>query len=273
MKITDDLLFNDDDTPVPFVSSPNVGQGLQREFLIIHFTAGQSAQESINWLCNPRARASAHLVISREGEVTQLVRFNKVAWHAGASEWMGRSGLNKFSLGIELDNAGKLHRVGTTWRTWCEAVIPDDEVLEAIHKNETQPAGWHTFTALQIQSALDASSLLVSQYGLKDVLGHDDIAPGRKVDPGPAFPMDSFRSKVMGRQEGEPPTLVTSTTLNIRRGPGTEFETIAVGPLAPDTPVRVLKAEGVWYQVDVMKTDGGAPDIVGWVHSRFLKSG
>lgn len=271
MKIKQYLLYNDDDTPIPFVASPNVGGALQPEYLVIHFTAGRSIQSSIDWFCRPQAKASAHLVVGRDGSITQLVPFNKVAWHAGVSHWARRDGLNQFSFGIELDNAGKLHREGDTWRAWFGGEVPQQEVIEAVHKNETQSAGWQTYTENQIQNSLEVSNLLAREYDLKDVVGHEDIAPGRKVDPGPAFPMNSFRAKVMGREGSESGVFRTTATLNIRSGPGTEFKAIPGSPLVPDTPVRVLEEQSPWCRVDVLRTNRRVSDMVGWVHSRFLR--
>jgi UDP-N-acetylglucosamine:LPS N-acetylglucosamine transferase len=80
------------------------------------------------------------------------------------------------------------------WLSWLKDEYDDSEVIEAVHKHETEPRGWHTFTPEQIAAALEVSKLLVNHYNLRDVVGHDDIAPGRKLDPGPAFPMESFRA-------------------------------------------------------------------------------
>ena len=71
-------------------------------------------------------------------------------------------------------------------------------MIEAQHKAEARPTGWHAFTEAQL-SAAAAARVLHDRYGFIDILGHDDIAPGRKVDPGPAFPMASFTTQVMGR--------------------------------------------------------------------------
>ena len=151
---------------------------------------------------------SAHLVISRDGSITQLVPFDKIAWHAGRSAWKGFINLNRYSFGIELDNAGFLTRhsfppvyggdrggkEANRWLSWFKDEYDDSEVIEAIHKHETKPRGWHIFTPEQIAAALEVSKLLVNHYNLRDVVGHDDIAPGRKIDPGPAFPMEDFRA-------------------------------------------------------------------------------
>ena len=270
MKIKQHLLYQDDDTPIPFIPSPNTDGELRAEFLVVHFTAGRSAESSLAWFKNPLAKASAHLVIARDGSITQLVPFNKVAWHAGVSHWAGRDGLNQFSLGCELENPGKLTHVSNKWLAWFGGEVPADEVLQATHKNETQPAGWQIYTEPQIQSAVVACNLLVREYGLKDVVGHEDIAPGRKVDPGPAFPMNNFRSMVMGREDSQSDLFRTTTTVNIRSGPGTEFKTIPGSPLSPDTPVRVLQRDDPWVRVDVLKPGPQRLERVGWVHSRFL---
>ena len=84
--------------------------------VVIHYTAGRSAKSSADYLCRNDIKASAHLVIGREGEIFQLVPFDTVSWHAGKSEFGGRTSLNKYSIGIELDNAGPLDKVGTEYR-------------------------------------------------------------------------------------------------------------------------------------------------------------
>jgi N-acetylmuramoyl-L-alanine amidase len=76
--------------------------------------------------------------------------------------------------------------------------VPAREVIEAQHKSEPHSTGWHAFPEAQL-SAAAAARALPDRYGFIDILGHDDIAPGRKVDPGPAFPMASFATQVMGR--------------------------------------------------------------------------
>src|SRR5882672_10600458 len=97
----------------PFKPSANHGRGFAAGFpdaLIIHFTAGASAESSAAWLCNPQAKASAHVVVARDGSIIQLVPFDTVAWHAGASSYGGRSGYNQYSIGIETDYPGRLTR-------------------------------------------------------------------------------------------------------------------------------------------------------------------
>lgn len=198
MKIINHRLCHDEGTPYPFVPSPNVGKGtLDPQYLVMHYTAGESAQSSISWLANPKAKASAHLVVGRDGSITQQVPFDRIAWHAGASSWKGRSGLNPVSIGIELDNAGFVGGKPGAYVAFG-ARIPDSAVLVATHRNETAPRAWARFPEVQLAAARQVARLLVQTYGLREILGHDDIAPARKQDPGPAFPMERFRAEVMG---------------------------------------------------------------------------
>jgi len=254
-----------------FIRSPNVGGPLEPKYLVIHYTAGRNADESVRWLSNAGAGASAHLVIGRDGTVTQLVPFDRVAWHAGISSWEGLRGLNRHSIGIELDNAGRLEQKGGRWCAWFGNPYPDDEVMEAAHKHETRACGWHTYTPEQIESALEVSAMLIRKYDLLDVVGHEDIAPGRKSDPGPAFPMGSFRARLLGRSADRPVRFETTTFLNVREGPGTAHPKLAAGPLPPGTAVQVLDAHGSWRLVDVEGEVSGDNDVQGWVHGGFLR--
>lgn len=272
MLLLDHRVHRTEKNAFDFVPSPNLGGALTPEYLVMHYTAGRTARESIDWLANRRARASAHVVIDRDGEITQMVPFDRVAWHAGQSAWEGRVGLNRWSIGIELDNAGRLIRRNGQWWHWTGSKRYDDkEVLEAVHRNETGPSGWHTYTPEQLESALELASVLVAEYGLRDVVGHDDISPGRKSDPGPAFPMGSFRARVLGREEDEIPVYRTTVALNIRTGAGAQFPTLPQSPLPEGTRVEVLTAEGSWRMVDVLDRVGEDIDVQGWVHSRYLE--
>ena len=274
MKIQNHRLIADDGTPIRYVETPNKGGLMTPEFLIMHYTAGSSAEGSVSWMCNPAAKAAAQLVIGRDGSLTQLAPFNRVTWHAGKSEWEGRSGLNGFSIGIELDNAGKLERVGSRWiSAVSKRAYPDDDVLVANHKHDrpgTPPIGWHEYSEVQLEVAAQVGLLLMEKYSLKDVLGHEDIAPGRKSDPGPAFPMGSFRARLIGRADDEVEHYITTSALNVRTGPGTEFAALPGSPLPSGTRVALLEQQGLWWRVDVLDTINGVMDLVGWCHSRYL---
>ena len=271
MKIKNHRLYLDDNTQVPYKPSPNRGGKIDPRFLVMHFTAGRNFESSLAWLTNPLAKASAHIIIGRDGKITQMVPFNVKAWHAGQSSWLNLTGMNNHSIGIELDNAGKLQRFGGDWLAWFGEVYQNNEVLEATHKFEDDPAGWHTFPSIQIETAVKVAATIVNHYELEDIIGHDDVAPYRKVDPGPAFPLASFRSKVMGRAEDlEMAFEVTASFLNIRIGPDSEFEKLDFGPLPKGTIVRVLSSFEAWKFVEVEDVVEGTCDGRGWVHGKFL---
>ena len=169
-----------------------------RRFLVMHFTSGASAQSSIDFWRTPAARgASAHIVIDRDGTVFQCRPFNRTCGHAGRSSWTwgGREfvGLNSCSIGIELANAGDSAREdGTAFsRFQCPA-----GVIMARHPHGGPVTAWERYPDVQLRAALDVAGALVIRYNLDDVVGHEDIAPARKNDPGPAFPMAQFRGSL-----------------------------------------------------------------------------
>lgn len=273
MKIVKHLLFGNDGKPVRFVATPNksglYGTGFPK-YLIMHYTAATTAQSAINWFANKEAKASAHLLIGRDGTVTQFAPFNSITWHAGDSQWSGLNGLNKYSIGIELVNAGRLQKTAGNWVCAVDKkVVPDNEVMIARHKNDQSDAAWQTYTDIQLEVSIEIAALLVKTYQMADVLGHEDISPFRKSDPGPAFPMSSFRSRVMGRKNNLLNIYNTSTEVNIRSGAGTQFDFVA-DPLPANTKVQVLKREGNWSFVEVMEKVHGLNDVEGWVFSKYL---
>jgi len=251
MHITQgDLLAEDDGTPVALDFSPNFHTGLQPKYLIIHYTAGSNAEGAIQWLKNPQVkdpdkRVSAHLVISRTGEITQLVPFNQIAWHAGFSYWEDFVSMNRYSIGIELDNDGALKRDPTgRWVTQGGQTYPDSELLVATHRKNFKENAWKTFPDVQIQAALRAAHAIIDHYKMIDVLGHEDLHIA-KVDPGPAFPMPWFRQQLFGREEPIFRRFTAVRPLRIYEDVGGVPPRLpprmAVSPLASDTPVKVIK--------------------------------
>ncbi len=200
MRIEKHLLVSEAGDTVEFRKSPNQSTPMSPIYLVIHYTAGTNLEGAVSWFQSAEARASAHVVISRDGKIVQMVPFNKRAWHAGKSTWGNLEGMNQYSIGIELVNAGKLRRrADGKWVNWANNVIAEEEVTEAVHTSESNAAGWHEYTEAQIDAAIKVAALLNVTYMFTDILGHEDISPGRKVDPGPLFPMNSFRSIVLGR--------------------------------------------------------------------------
>ena len=166
--------------------------------IIIHYTAGNSGESAANWLADASSKVSAHVVIDRSGKIYQVIPFHKVAWHAGQSAYGGRTGFNDFSIGIELDNAGYLQRSGGDYVSTSGHRYTPDEVIEARHRQEAASRFWHTYTPEQLYACRDLCFALIEAYpDISQILGHDEIAPGRKQDPGPAFPMDDFRNYIL----------------------------------------------------------------------------
>jgi N-acetylmuramoyl-L-alanine amidase len=172
-----------------------------RRLLVIHFTSGAAAQSSIDyWRSREAKGACAHLIIDRDGTIFQCRPFNRTAAHAGASSWWDpkskkrRTGCNAFSIGIELANAGDgVEGSLATPLAFGKYPCPAG-AIEARHKNGGPLTLWEKFRGAQLRSCFAAALALFERYHLDDVRGHDEIAPKRKNDPGPAFPMTELRA-------------------------------------------------------------------------------
>ena len=130
----------------------------------------QSEIESIKRLKNPKSKVSCHYLINRKGNIIQMVHENKIAWHAGNSKWKNISNLNTTSLGIELVNKG-------------------------------EKFGYENFPNLQVKSLILLCKFFKTKYKIKkeNFLGHSDIAPLRKTDPGEKFPWKQLSDHNLGR--------------------------------------------------------------------------
>lgn len=143
--------------PAIWHPSPNFGprrDGLTPTLVVLHYTAMHDAAAALDRLCDPAAEVSAHYLIGGDGTIWHLVDEAMRAWHAGAGEWAGQGDINSRSIGIELDNAGT--------HPFAEPQIAALEGLlqEILQRHAIRPQG---------------------------VIGHSDMAPGRKTDPGPRF--------------------------------------------------------------------------------------
>jgi N-acetylmuramoyl-L-alanine amidase len=198
MDITSDHLF--EDANLAIIDGGN--QMPVRRLLVIHFTSGMSAQSSIDFWNSPQARgASAHIIIDCDGTLFQCRPFDRIAGHAGVSRWKDptngiRRGCNAFSIGIELANAGDsvsgtVDKPLAFGKHRCEA-----GAIRAKHKNGGPIKLWEKYAQAQLDACFAAAKALVERYNLDDVCGHEDIAPERKNDPGPAFPMKDLRELV-----------------------------------------------------------------------------
>ncbi len=267
MKINNDhLIVGDNVTQMDCPKNKEKFAPGNLDTIVIHYTAGRSAESSANFLAGP-VKASAHMVIGREGEIYQLVPFDTVSWHAGDSFYRNRKWLNKYSIGIELDNAGVLTKVGSEYQAWFGKKYQANEAVFATHRNETSPKYWHTYTEQQIDKCRQVCEMLIEKYKLNTILGHEEISPGRKQDPGPAFPLDKFRDNLLTQNRSDEPNLidkegvVTANLLNIREDAGVNFRKVA-RPLTRGTKVKVIEERNGWFKVETM--------VEGWVGKGFI---
>lgn len=159
------------------------------KYIVLHGTDGYSADSSALYLARPEVKASAHLVVGRDGKVFQLVDFATQAWHAGVSMYEGHSGLNALSAGIELDNVGRLSRKGDGYYTWFGTRCPVAEVAVCHTVRGTEY--WQAYTGEQLRVLEEICRLLTVTYPIRRIVRHSDIT-SRKADPGPAFPYEMF---------------------------------------------------------------------------------
>ena len=177
--------------------SPNLNpETFKPDTIVMHYTAGSTAEGAVCHLCDLEKEVSAHLVVSRDLRIFQLIPFNIPAWHSGVSKWNDRTSLNQYSIGIEIDNAGKLDFIEGKFISWFEKEYPENEVVKLKHVNREQEEYWHKYNQEQIELLQEISKILIKKYEIKELLGHDEIAPDRKIDPGPAFPIKDFKKLV-----------------------------------------------------------------------------
>ena len=129
------------------------------KFIIIHYTGMKKESDAIKRLCDPKSKVSSHYFIRNDGKVLNLVPDLYNAWHAGISYWNNHHSLNRYSIGIEINNPG--------------------------HDNT-----YKKFSSKQINSLIKLLRYLKKRYRIRknNVLGHSDISPNRKKDPGEKFP-------------------------------------------------------------------------------------
>lgn len=265
-----------DGKAVEFLKSPYIGGNLPRptRVLVIHFTYGGTGRSSAEWFRSAdNPGSSAHVVVDRDGSVFQCVDLNRVAWHAGRSRWGSLVGLNNHALSIELANWGFLKKSGDGWVSYTGVKISDPFL--AVHRNGNPdkspgPIGWEPYPEPQVQAAAAVAKALVAEYGIDEIVGHDDISPDRKWDPGPAFDMDHFRLLTLGGQgdDGDIRLKVLAPDgLNLRKGPGIQFDAVQLLPTG--TVVEPIQRDGNWLSISVIGPNG-QPTATGWVHAKYL---
>lgn len=152
--------------------SPNHGEradGCRPDMIVLHYTGMPSAEGALAWLCSEQSEVSSHYFVHEDGRVLQLVPEARRAWHAGKSHWKGDTDINSRSIGIEIVNAG-------------------------------HPGGLPDFPQAQIAAVVELCRNCGERWGIvpERILGHSDVAPIRKVDPGEKFPWDRLFASGVG---------------------------------------------------------------------------
>jgi N-acetylmuramoyl-L-alanine amidase len=137
--------------------------------LIFHYTGMKSGEDSLSRMCDSAAEVSTHYFVDENGTITQLVDEEKRAWHAGASFWAGETDINGQSIGIELQNPG---------HEWGYREFPEQQIKSLV--------------------GLATDILIRHEIPARNVLGHSDIAPERKQDPGELFPWQRLAAMNVG---------------------------------------------------------------------------
>ncbi|MCB1364654.1 MAG: N-acetylmuramoyl-L-alanine amidase [Rhodobacteraceae bacterium] len=158
--------------PVRWCPSPSFGarrNGLKPSLIVLHYTAMADAHAALDRLCDGGAGVSAHYLIGSDGTIWQMVKEDARAWHAGAGEWAGMDDINSRSIGIELDNRGD-----------------------------------HPFSEPQMAALEGLMPAIMDRWGIgaRGVIGHSDVAPGRKRDPGPRFDWARLARRGLARPAG-----------------------------------------------------------------------
>jgi N-acetylmuramoyl-L-alanine amidase len=250
---------------VDFIQSPNGGDVITPSFLVMHYTAGYNGKSAIDTFLRRDSKVSAHLVLDRDGKVTQMMPFNKKAWHAGPSKFQGVEMLNGHAIGFEFVNIGWLKKSANGFVDPYGSAISaskfEDYVIGKNARVGHDDLYWPVYTQAQIDAGLEIATLLIAQYPIKGICTHEEIdTRGWKVDPGPAFPLKSFKN-LLGAQRDDSATAdetatVNAGSLNVRGGPGTNFGVIT--GLKKGDSVKVVGASGDWSRIEAGSTEGWA---------------
>jgi N-acetylmuramoyl-L-alanine amidase len=255
------------------------------KYIIMHFTTGTRMESSINHFKDPSSLVSAHLLIGRDGRVVQFLPFNKIAHHSGFSWWEGDRNLNTMSIGIELDNAGLLIKKKDGWYR-RKMKFEKKQILRKPHLKQYIPLkkdgkpdkekfpAWERFTDVQLDVAFRIVEVLIKKYKIKEILGHDDVNLRNRYDPGPDFPMSTWRKKLLGRREPDFEKYAINQKTDLYgnfegRLPNTKQATFDA-PLLAGSLVKVLRKEPDFTLVTVLKSKDPRAKGTGWIQTASL---
>ena len=247
-----------------YIASPNKSGKIEPKFIVMHYTAGKSADSAINTLTRKGSNVSAQIVVALDGTITQLVPFNVKAWHAGPSRHEGYSGLNNYSIGIEIVNLGYLKKVSEGKYEDAYGNVDTWDEADLVKSRHPRVGGgtyyWPRYTKAQLKAVHELSAALVAKYNIIDIVTHEEIdTRGWKTDTGPAFPMKMFKDLLSNRHDDAERYQVTASSLNVRLGPGGEFKRSRA--LDKGTVVEVLDIRGDWARISSDE----------WVHAGYIR--
>jgi len=213
--------------------------GVPVDMLILHYTGMQSGQAAIDRLRDPAARVSSHYVVEEDGEVWRLVPEHLRAWHAGVSHWRGHTVLNDRSVGIEIVNPG---------HEW----------------------GYRAFPAVQMAAVRDLCRGILARHPIpaRNVVGHSDVAPDRKQDPGELFDWAGLAAEGVGLWAGRGLTAVASALhgpLPGGKAAKAVFSDIGYGP--GDLAITLMAFQRHWLPGNL----SGQLDVPTWARLRAVR--
>lgn len=274
------------------VPTKKMGGTIKPIGIVYHYTAGWSTGGDVSTLSTSSRQASAHIVLGRDGEVVQIVPFNRRAWHAGPSKYRNLHGLNDYFIGIEISNAGWIKKLsnGNFLDQYGQQISPGGLFIGQSRKTYTAPENWaiqyherlakgtyawEPFYPKQLEVLDDITRALLKAYpDIKYMVSHEEIdTRGWKTDPGPMFPMRRYKKMLEDRgedyeekgvpivtPEDKPVFVKIWRPLRVDPYEASEIK----GAFVTGQLVYVNKVDGKWSHV---YGDGGE----GWVLSEFLR--
>lgn len=216
-------------------ASPNAGPrravngAVAIRHMVVHYTGMTSCRKALDRLCDSASEVSAHYLIDEDGTIYRLVPEDLRAWHAGVSFWHGQRDINSTSVGIEIVNPGHEY-------------------------------GYRAFPAAQIDAFAALAQDIMHRHAIKacDVLGHSDIAPGRKTDPGELFPWQSLAAQGIGLWPEDTVTLAGHVDMM-----GALRRLSDIGYAVPMTPD---------LGSDILHPESGVTDVVASFQGRYRQA-